>query len=90
MPKTLDKALKGIKNVDTVIGGHQPVQQWKDLQEYKRFNADLLTAVEGARKAGKSVDEAAASINLTTKYAGYESARTKAAIQAIYDELDKK
>jgi len=90
MPKTLDKALKGIKNVDTVIGGHQPVQQWKDLQEYQRFNADLLMAVEAAMKAGKSVDDAAASINLTTKYAGYESARTKAAIQAIYDELGKK
>ncbi len=89
MPKTLDKALKGIKNVDTVIGGHQPVQQWKDLQEYQRFNADLLAAVEAAMKAGKSVDDAAASINLTTKYAGYESARTKAAIQAIYDELEQ-
>jgi glyoxylase-like metal-dependent hydrolase (beta-lactamase superfamily II) len=90
MPKTLDKALKGIKNVDTIVGGHQPVVQWKDLQEYQRFNADLLTAVEAAKKAGKSVDEAAASIDLTTKYAGYESTRTKAAIQAIYDELTKK
>jgi cyclase len=90
MPRTLDRALKGIKNVDTVIGGHQPVQQWKDLQEYQRFNADLLAAVEAAKKAGKSVDDAAASINLTTRYAGYESARTKAAIQAIYDEIDKK
>jgi glyoxylase-like metal-dependent hydrolase (beta-lactamase superfamily II) len=90
MPKTLDKAVKTIKNVDTVIGGHQPVQQWKDLLEYQRFNADLLAAVEAAKKAGKSVDEAAASIDLTKKYSGYESARTKAAIQAIYDELDKK
>ena len=90
IPETLDKALKGIKNVDTVIGGHQPVQQWKDLQEYQRFNTDLLAAVEATKKAGKSVDDAAASINLTTKYAGYETARTKAAIQAIYDEIDKK
>ena len=89
-PKTLDSALKGIRNVDTIVGGHQPVVQWKDLQEYQRFNADLLAAVQAAMKAGKSVDEAAASINLTTKYAGYESARTKAAIQAIYDELGKK
>ena len=90
MPQTLDNALKGIKNVDTIVGGHQPLVQWKDLQEYQRFNADLLAAVQAAMKAGKSVDEAAASINLTTKYAGYESARTKAAIQAIYDELNKK
>ena len=90
MPKTLDKAVEGIKNVDTVIGGHQPVQAWKDLLEYQRFNAELLSAVEAAFKAGKSVDDAAASINLTAKYAGYESARTKAAVQAIYDELGKK
>ena len=41
-------------------------------------------------KAGKSVDEAAASIDLTSKYPGYESMRVKAAIQAIYDELKKK
>jgi glyoxylase-like metal-dependent hydrolase (beta-lactamase superfamily II) len=90
MPKTLDKALRSVKNVDTIIGGHQPVQQWKDVQEYQRFNTDLLATVQAAMKAGKSVDEAAASINLTTKYAGYESTRTKAAIQAIYDELSKK
>jgi cyclase len=90
IPKTLDRALRSVKNVDTIIGGHQPVQQWKDLQEYQRFNTDLLAAVQAAMKAGKSVDEAAASINLTAKYAGYESTRTKAAIQAIYDELSKK
>jgi glyoxylase-like metal-dependent hydrolase (beta-lactamase superfamily II) len=90
MPRTLDKLLKGVKNVDTIIGGHLPVQQWTDLEEYQRFNADLLAATQAAMKAGKSVDEAAASIDLTRKYAGYESTRTKAAIQAIYDELKSK
>ncbi|HVG53788.1 MAG TPA: MBL fold metallo-hydrolase, partial [Vicinamibacterales bacterium] len=90
MPGTLEKLLKGVKNVDTIIGGHQPVQQWKDLEEYQRFNADLLAATRAAIKAGKSVDEAAASIDLTSKYPGYESTRTKAAIQAIYDELKGK
>lgn len=90
MPKTLDKLLKGVKNVDTIIGGHQPVQQWRDLEEFQRFNADLLAEVQAAVKAGKSVDEAAASIDLTKKYKGYESTRTRAAIQAIYDELAKK
>jgi cyclase len=90
LPKTLDRLLKGVKNVDTIIGGHLPNQQWKDLEEYQRFNADLLSATQAAMKAGKSVDEAATSINLTSKYPGYESIRTKAAIQAIYDELNKK
>jgi glyoxylase-like metal-dependent hydrolase (beta-lactamase superfamily II) len=90
LPKTLEKLLKGVKNVDTIIGGHQPLQQWKDVEEYQRFNADLLAAAQAAMKAGKSVDDAAASINLTSKYPGYESMRVKAAIQAIYDELNKK
>lgn len=51
MPKTLDKLLKGVRNVDTIIGGHLPNQQWKDLQEYQRFNADLLAAVQAAIQA---------------------------------------
>jgi glyoxylase-like metal-dependent hydrolase (beta-lactamase superfamily II) len=89
LPKTLDRLLKGVTNVDAIIGGHLPVQQWKDLQEYQRFNADLLAATQSAIKAGKSVDEAAASINLTSKYPGYESMRVKAAVEAIYDELKK-
>jgi glyoxylase-like metal-dependent hydrolase (beta-lactamase superfamily II) len=89
LPKTLDRLLKGVTNVDAIIGGHLPVQQWKDLQEYQRFNADLLAATQSAIKAGKSVDEAAASINLTSKYPGDESMRVKAAVEAIYDELKK-
>ena len=40
-------------------------------------------------KSGKTVDEATASIHLTDTYPGYQSARTKAAVQAIYDELQK-
>ena len=90
MPRTLDKLLKGVKNVDTIIGGHQTVQQWKDLEEFQRFNTDLLAAVQAAVKAGKTVDEATASIDLTKKYKGYVSTRTAAAIQAIYEELGKK
>jgi glyoxylase-like metal-dependent hydrolase (beta-lactamase superfamily II) len=86
-PKTIAKALAVIKDVDTVIPGHSPVMAPKDLQEYQRFNADLLSAVEAAKKSGKSAADAAASINLTPKYPGYKSERVKAAIDAIYAEL---
>ena len=48
---------------------------------------DFVAAVRDANKAGKSVDEAAASINLNSKYPGYKNERYKAAIQAVYDEL---
>jgi len=78
-----------VKGVDSVIGGHQPVATWKDLQTFQQYTADLLAQSEEAKKAGKSVDDAIASLNFS-KYAGFESTRLKAAVQAIYDELGKK
>jgi glyoxylase-like metal-dependent hydrolase (beta-lactamase superfamily II) len=90
MPRSLGKAVAALKGVaDTVIPGHHPVTTLADLEEYQRFNADLLSQTEAALKAGKSATEAAASINLTTKYKGYRTERMQAAIQAIYDELKK-
>jgi cyclase len=86
-PATLAKAVAGIKNVDTVIGGHQPPATWKDFEEYQRFNQDVLNAAREAMKAGKSVDAAAASIKVAEKYTGYETQRFKAALAAIYGEL---
>ena len=86
-PKTIAKALAAIKDVDTVIPGHSPVMAPKDLQEYQRFTADLLAAVEAAKKGGKSAADAGASINLSSKYPDYKSERVKAAIDAIYAEL---
>jgi cyclase len=88
-PKSLEKALQGIRDVDTVIGGHQPVATWKDLQNFQQYTADLLSQSEAAMKAGKSVDDAVAGMQLS-KYAGFETMRVKAAVQAIYDELGKK
>ena len=89
LPKTLAKLLSEVKGVETVIPGHSPVTTLKDLQEFQRFNADLLSQVQAAQKAGKSAADAAASINLTAKYKDYKSERVKAAVDAIYDELKK-
>ena len=86
-PKTIAKALATIKDVDTVIPGHSPVMTPKDLQEYQRYTADFLAAVEAAKKSGKSAADAAASINLSAKYPGYQSDRVKAAVDALYTEL---
>jgi cyclase len=86
-PKTLAKALAALKNADTVIPGHSPVTTPKDLEEYQRFNADVLSSTQEAIKAGKTAEQAAASINLTDKYNGYKSDRVKAAVEAIYAEL---
>jgi glyoxylase-like metal-dependent hydrolase (beta-lactamase superfamily II) len=88
-PQTLSKATATLKSVpvDVVVPGHSPLAKWSDLQEYQRYTTDLLNDVQTARRAGKNVDAAAASINLADKYKGYTSEGVKAAVQAIYDEL---
>jgi cyclase len=83
---TIGKALATVKDVDTLIVGHSPLRTIPELREYQRFMDDFVNAVRSAQKAGKSVDEAAASINLTG-YQGYKNERYKAAVQAVYDEL---
>jgi cyclase len=87
-PQTLSKAIAAIKDVDTVIPGHSPMQTPKDLQEFQRFVADLSTHAQASVKAGKSVDEAFASFSVD-KYPGYKNERVKGSIQAVYDELKK-
>jgi glyoxylase-like metal-dependent hydrolase (beta-lactamase superfamily II) len=88
-PRTLGKMLASVKDVDAVIPGHSPVAARKDVEEYQRFTADLLASVQEAIKAGRTADEAAASINLTDKYKDYKSERMKAAVEAIYAELKR-
>jgi hypothetical protein len=42
---------------------------WADLAEWAQFNKDFLSDVQAAKKAGKSVDEVAASWKIPEKYA---------------------
>ena len=88
LPRTLQLAIAGIKNIDTVIPGHSPMMTPKDLRDFQRFTADLLSHATNEMKAGKSVDEATASFKVD-KYPGYKNERVKAAVQAVYDELKK-
>ena len=85
--QTVGKVLATVKDVDTLIVGHSPLRKPSELQEYQRFMTDFVAAVRVANKAGKSVDDATASINLNAKYPGYKNDRYKPAVQAIYDEL---
>jgi cyclase len=84
---TIGKALATVKDVDTLIVGHSPLRKPAELKEYQQFMTDFVNAVREAQKAGKTVDEAAASIDLTAKYKDYKNERYRAAVQAIYDEL---
>jgi cyclase len=88
--QTIGKALSTVTNVDTLVVGHSPLRTIAELREYQQFMTDFVAAVQAARKAGKSVDEAAASIDFGTKYRDYQNQRYKAAVQSIYDELGSK
>jgi cyclase len=58
LPDTLEKALTGIPDVDTVIEGHGDVNTWSGFREYVQFNRAL---VEAARLGmGKRTAEAIA------------------------------
>jgi glyoxylase-like metal-dependent hydrolase (beta-lactamase superfamily II) len=61
--------------------------RWTDVQEYAEFTRDFLEEVRRAIAAGKSPAEAAGSLQLPDKYKGYDMQRTRAAVEAIYREV---
>ena len=58
LPDTLEKAVKGITNVDTVIEGHGDANTWAGFRDYTRFNRALLDAAKAG--LGKQTPEAIA------------------------------
>lgn len=86
-PKTMAAVAGGIKGVDTVIPGHSAVTDWAAVQEFSEYMRDLVAAVEAAKKAGKTAEEALATLALPEKYKGYDSGRLKDDIAKIYAEL---
>ena len=63
--------------------------RWSDVQEYADFNRDFLAAVRDARQAGKTAEEAAATLRLPERYRAYDMQRARANVEAIYSELGK-
>jgi cyclase len=89
IPDTLAKAAK-LENIDAIITGHSTVMVPADLKEYSDFNRDFLDYVRAAKKAGKSVDEAASGYKIPEKYAGYRAPQPdsiKNNIEVMYGEL---
>ncbi len=83
-------------DIDYVVPGKVPVVNnrarlfsRKDVQEYIDFNRDFLAAAKAAMQAGKTVDEAAATLALPDKYKAYGMTHARANIQAIYNDLKK-
>jgi len=61
LPDTLEKAVKGIKNVDLVIEGHGNVNTWEGFRAYTQFNRALLDAAK-AGLGTQTPEEIAASL----------------------------
>ena len=98
-PETLARLAAGIDGVDTVIAGdgamppvpgvHGMLQTmtWADVEEYAAFTRDFLAAVREAMDAGMDAAEAAATLRLPERYAGYGMEQAEANVRIIYDEL---
>ncbi len=61
LPDTLEKAVKGIPNVETVIEGHGDVNTWAGFREYTQFSRALLDAAR-AGMGKRSAEEIAAEL----------------------------
>ena len=61
LPDTLEKAMKGIRNVDTVIEGHGDVNTWSGFRDYTQFNRALLDAAK-AGMGKRTAEEIAADL----------------------------
>ena len=73
-PDTLMKGYNGIKNVETVINGHNnTTTSWADVKEFADFNKDFLTWAQDELKAGKTPEQAAGEWKVPDKYQGYSS-----------------
>jgi cyclase len=88
-PETLEKAIKGIRNVDTVIPGHSAVTKWADFVEFAEFNRAFLSYVQGAVNAGKTAEQAIAEIKLPEKFSAYDMRAVKDNVTKIYKELGR-
>jgi cyclase len=87
--KSLAKAAASLGNTESIIPGHSTVMTPADLKEYAAFNTEFAATVQAAKKAGKTVDEVAASWTMPAKYQGYAApaaVRLKSNIQVIFDE----
>ncbi|HEY7189552.1 MAG TPA: MBL fold metallo-hydrolase [Vicinamibacterales bacterium] len=69
LPDTLEKAQKGIKNVDLVIEGHGNVNTWAGLRAYTEFNRALLDAAKAALAKKETPEQALAVLEKNPKFA---------------------
>jgi cyclase len=68
LPDTLEKAVKGIKNVDLVIEGHGNVNSWDAFRTYAEFNRALLSAAKSALSRKQTAEQAVVELEKNPKF----------------------
>jgi glyoxylase-like metal-dependent hydrolase (beta-lactamase superfamily II) len=73
--ETIGKAAKGIKDVDTVITGHNTLSTltWQDFVNYGEFNRLYLEHARESFKKNETPEQAAMSLKLPDKFSDYSS-----------------
>jgi glyoxylase-like metal-dependent hydrolase (beta-lactamase superfamily II) len=101
LPGTLEQAMKGIANVDTVIEGHGDVNTWSGFRDYGEFNRALVDAAT-AGMGKKTAEEIAAGLKpkfpVFTKeelltdmeYGGTPLSRAVINVNVAFQELGKR
>ena len=93
---TLAKGHAAIRNVDTVINGHNATTMvWADVKTYSEFMGDFKTWAQAQLAAGKTPEQAAAEWKVPEKYVGYAPTASgmfgglAGRIQRLADEMKK-
>lgn len=86
-PETIGRMVSGLSGVSTIIPGHSAVTTWQALVDFRDFNAEFVAAVRAAKQAGKTVEQAAAELQLSPKFRDYNMRRAAANVGVIYEEL---
>ena len=101
LPDSLEKAVNGIANVDTVIEGHGDVNTWAGFRDYVQFNRALVDAAK-AGMGQKTAEEIAAGLKakfpVFTKeelltdmeYGGTPLSRAVINVNVAFQELGKR
>ncbi len=101
LPGTLEQAMKGIANVDTVIEGHGDVNTWEGFRDYVLFNRALVDAAKsgmGKKTAAEIAAELKPKFPVFTKeelltdmeYGGTPLSRAVINVNVAFQELAKR
>jgi hypothetical protein len=67
--------------------GHTTMMKWADFVEFGDFTAAFLSAVQTAKKAGRTMEQAMDELKLPEKFKAYDMTRAKDNVKTIWGEL---